>query len=153
DFGYLYFCENKTDTINIENVTNLPLTYNSVQITGINADNFTILEKPNDGETLVRGNPVKFVIEFKPLAPYGNKSAILEINTSEKTLNCPLKGEYAEIDISVNDIDMGIRNLNVLYDTVLTIRNNTRDNFTLNNIIIGDNRVTLATALPIEIPS
>ncbi|MFA5605485.1 MAG: choice-of-anchor D domain-containing protein, partial [Dehalococcoidales bacterium] len=153
DYGYLYYCENITDTITIENVTNLPLTYNSAQIAGLNADNFTILEKPNVGEILVRGNPVKFVIEFKPLTPYGNKSAILEINTSEKTLNCPLKGEYAEIDISVNDIDMGIRNLNVLYDTVLTIRNNTRDNFTLNNIIIGDNRVTLATALPMEIPS
>ncbi|MBX3042974.1 MAG: T9SS type A sorting domain-containing protein [Candidatus Kapabacteria bacterium] len=153
DYGYLYFCENKTDTITIENVTNLPLTYNSSQIIGLNADNFTILEKPNDGEILIRGNPAKFVIEYKPLAPYGNKSAILEIITSEKTLNCPLKGEYAEIDISVNDIVMGIRNLNVLYDTVLTIRNNTRDNFTLNNIIIGDNRVTLATALPIEIPS
>ncbi len=153
DFGYLYFCENKTDTITIENVTNFAVTYNSSQIIGLNADNFTILEKPTDGTILLRGNPVNFVIEYKPLTPYGNKTAILEIITSEKTINCPLKGEYAEIDLSANDIDMGIRNLNVLYDTVLTIRNNTRDNITLNNIIIGDNRVTLATALPIEIPS
>ena len=151
DFGYLYFCENKTDTISIENVTNLPLTYNSAQITGLNADNFTIHEKPNDGEILIRGNSAKFVIEFKPLTPYGNKSAILEINTSEKTLNCPLKGEYTEVDITVNDIDMGIRNLNVIYDTVLTIQNNTRDNVTLLSVSPTDNRVIISTVLPLEI--
>ena len=153
DYGELYFCETKTDTITIENVTNLPLTYNSVQITGINADNFTILEKPNDGEILIRGNPAKFVIEFKPLAPYGNKTAILEINTSEKTLKCPIKGEFSDVDISVNDIDMGIRNLNVLYDTVLTIRNNTSDNVTLLSVSPADNRIIINTVLPLEIPS
>lgn len=153
DYGELYFCETKIDTIIIENVTTLPITYNSSQIIGLNADDFTVLEKPNDGEILIRGNPAIFVIEYKPLAPYGNKTAFLEISTSEKILNCPLKGEFAEIDISVNDMDMGIRNLNVTYDTVLTIRNNTRDNFTLNDILISDNRVTLTTSLPIEIPS
>lgn len=153
DFDYLYHCEEKTDTIKIENVTNSPITYNSSVITGLNADNFTILEKPADGTILLTGEPAKFAVRYKPQLPYGFKQAVLEINTSEKNIKCPLKGEYAKNEITANDIDLGFRNINVTYDTTVVIKNNSKDLIQLGFALPSDNRIIITSSLPLEIPS
>ena len=153
DYGYLYSCETKTDTLFIENVANNPVTYQSADLTGLNPDNFNIFQKPADGTIMLRGNPLKFIVQFKPSGFYGIRKAILKINTSEKTIDCPLTGEYSEIKISANDIEMGYKSINVAYDLTIKITNNTKDKFTLEQAIPEDSRITVTTALPLDVPA
>jgi hypothetical protein len=117
DFGNITVGSSLPQTFNVSNVGYADLVVGAINITGTNADQFTIQNDNVSNQTIIAGGSATLQVVFTPTST-GAKSATLNIPSNdpdEATVLVPLTGTgvTGEPDISVSPTEKNFGNINV----------------------------------------
>lgn len=150
DFGVLEFCQEKEDSVIIDNPTTVPVTLSNPRIVGQDDTYFAISQQPGSPIIPVGGAAVYF-IRFKPrLGPDGVKVAQFVVDTDfpkDPELRVDLTGEQENLKIDITPANVDFGSVPIGVQRTITVRLTNNGKITQNLIDIRFNNPDM-TAVP-----
>jgi hypothetical protein len=123
-FGQLTVNTELTLTVNLTNTGNINLNISSLQITGANANQFSLVSPPVPPVIIPpNGNPVPVQVRFRPTSA-GAKTAVVRIASNdpdENPFDVSLTGTGISPTISITPTSLNFGNVLVNTDSILTL--------------------------------
>lgn len=145
-------------TVNLTNTGNINLTINSLQVTGTNANQFSLVSPPTPPITIApNGNPIPVKVRFKPTSA-GAKNAILRLTSNdpdENPFDIALSGNGVSPTISITPTSLAYGNVLVNSDSTLSVSvfNTGQGNLFIESLDIASDPDTLFTLVnPPQLP-
>lgn len=139
DFGVLEYCQEKEDSVIIDNPTTVPVTLSNPRIVGQDDTYFIISQQPGSPIIPVGGSAVYF-IRFKPrLGPDGVKVAQFVVDTDfpkDPELRVDLSGEQENLKIELTPANVDFGSVPIGVQRTVTIRLTNNGKITQNLIDI-----------------